>query len=184
MWSLSFWEKRGWNPSCGEATYRTYWGVVIANLPHFTDIIIIIIADHDDQATYSTETSKLQEILETGTDQLHPTHFLVINIIMLVMVSLIFIIDFIGHLAHLPHLSGCRDGWSSTQNLQTNRDDVRRPTIIVTLTGANSKMASHHQLGQNTWTYAQVSLTIFTSPPPPSPHTHTYAHPYNENSIV
>ena len=79
-----------------------------------TSIIIIIptiIADHDDQATYSTETSKLQEILETGTDQLHPTHFLVINIIMLVMlVSLIFIIDFIGHLAHLPHLSGCRDG--------------------------------------------------------------------------
>ena len=75
-----------------------------------TSIIIIIptiIADHDDQATYSTETSKLQEILETGTDQLHPTHFLVINIIMLMLVSLIFIIDFIGHLSHL---SGCRDG--------------------------------------------------------------------------
>ena len=59
-----------------------------------TSIIIIfatIIANHDDQATYSTDTSKLQEILETCTDQLHPTHFLVINMIMmLTLVSIWF----------------------------------------------------------------------------------------------
>ena len=44
---------------------------------------------YDDQATYSTDTSKLQQILETSTDQLHPTHFLVINmrIAMMIMIA-------------------------------------------------------------------------------------------------
>ena len=44
---------------------------------------------YDDQATYSTDTGKLQQILETSTDQLHPTHFLVIDmrIAMMIMIA-------------------------------------------------------------------------------------------------
>ena len=37
------------------------------------DTTTIIIA----QATYATDTDKLQQILETSTAELHPTHFLV-----------------------------------------------------------------------------------------------------------
>jgi hypothetical protein len=39
------------------------------------------------EATYSTNTSKLQEILETSTDQLHPTHFLVLILKWLLITS-------------------------------------------------------------------------------------------------
>jgi len=39
------------------------------------------------EATYSTDTSKLQQILETSTDQLHPTHFLVLILKWLLITS-------------------------------------------------------------------------------------------------
>ena len=110
---------------------------IIINGHHLCLTIITIFSKYDTtaiiiaQATYATDTDKLQQILETSTAELHPTHFLVTKIWFE------------------------RGGWYWILILCCSY------SILSYTLGVDFKMAPHHKLGTATRPYAQVRRLWF-----------------------